>query len=179
MCDRWEPRIFSLLRLRVSPSTSTRSPIAVGETRGGKADYRALVELGRSRLGAILGVLAILHTWTQLLEFHPHVHCIIPGGGFSRDGKRWVRLRRTDFLIATTVLSRRFRSIVTTEIRHAFCAGKLSLPPSIPDRTALGLVLVAVGLVVSQTSGFHVLPPGQGGQPATQASSRTRSGWRG
>lgn len=106
-----------------------------------RAAGQALVELGRSRLGATLGVLTILHTWTQLLEFHPHVHCIIPGGGFSPDGERWVRLKRADFLLSTKVLSRRFRSIVTTEIRHAFKAGKLSLPPSIPDRTALQVVL--------------------------------------
>lgn len=44
-----------------------------------RAAGQALVELGRSRLGATLGVLTILHTWTQRLEFHPHVHCVIPG----------------------------------------------------------------------------------------------------
>ncbi len=106
-----------------------------------RAAGHAIVELGRSRIGARLGVLTILHTWTQRLEFHPHVHCVIPGGGFSPDGERWVHLRRANFLLAQKVLSRRFRSIVTTGIRHAFDTGKLALPPSVPDRTALQLLL--------------------------------------
>lgn len=102
---------------------------------------QALIDLGHSRLGALLGALTILHTWTQRLEFHPHVHCIVPGGGLSPDGRRWVRLRKLDFLFATQPLSRRFRTLVTQAIRHAFDHGSLTLPPSIPDRTALDLVL--------------------------------------
>ena len=49
-----------------------------------------LIELGRSRLHADLGVTAILHTWTRDLRFHPHVHCVVTGGGLSEDGRRWV-----------------------------------------------------------------------------------------
>lgn len=102
---------------------------------------QALVDLGHSRLGALLGALTILHTWNQRLQFHPHVHCIIPGGGFSPDGRRWVRLKKLTFLFATKALSRRFRTLVTLSIKKAFDDGSLSLPPSIPDRTALHLLL--------------------------------------
>ena len=52
-----------------------------------------LLTLGRDpdRLGARLGVTSVLHTWTRTLQYHPHVHCIVTGGGLSLDGTRWVR----------------------------------------------------------------------------------------
>ena len=46
--------------------------------------------LSRQRLGAQLGVTAVLHTWTREMHFHPHVHCVVTGGGLSEDGTRWV-----------------------------------------------------------------------------------------
>jgi hypothetical protein len=58
--------------------------------------------------GARLGVLAVLHTWGQNLERHPHLHCVIPGGGLSPDGRRWISCRR-GFLFPVRVLSRLFR----------------------------------------------------------------------
>ena len=59
-------------------------------------------------LGADIGFLAILHTWTQTLLHHPHIHCIVPGGGISPDGTRWVK-SRDDFFLPILVLSRLFR----------------------------------------------------------------------
>jgi len=47
-----------------------------------------------------MGVLTVLHTWGQTLLFHPHVHCVVPGGGFSLDGRRWARVRKVSFLFA-------------------------------------------------------------------------------
>src|SRR5215472_18145792 len=58
-------------------------------------------------LGAQIGVTAILHTWGQNLLFHPHVHCVVTGGGVSPCGKRWIHARRR-FLISVRVLSRLF-----------------------------------------------------------------------
>jgi len=49
-----------------------------------------LIEVCRSHLGATPGVIAVLHTWNQLLHQHPHIHCIATGGGLSLDGKRWI-----------------------------------------------------------------------------------------
>ncbi len=102
---------------------------------------QALLDLGRSRLGAQLGILAVLHTWTQKLEFHPHVHCIVPGGGFALDGRRWIAVKKMSFLFSVKALSRRFRTLVTHAIREAYHEGTLTLPPSIPDPRALQLLL--------------------------------------
>jgi hypothetical protein len=70
----------------------------------------ALLELGRDQrwLGAELGITSVLHTWTRDLRFHPHVHCIVSGGGLSLDGTRWVATR-PDFLLPVRVLGALFR----------------------------------------------------------------------
>lgn len=70
----------------------------------------ALLELGRDRrwLGAQLGITSVLHTWTRDLRFHPHVHCIVSGGGLSLDGKRWIAAP-PDFLFPVRVLGALFR----------------------------------------------------------------------
>jgi hypothetical protein len=59
-------------------------------------------------LGAELGFFAVLHTWGQNLLHHPHLHCVVPGGGLSADGQRWVACRR-GFFLPVRVLSRFFR----------------------------------------------------------------------
>ncbi|MFQ5750229.1 MAG: transposase, partial [Planctomycetota bacterium] len=59
-------------------------------------------------LGAEIGFLALLHTWGQTLMLHPHLHCVVPGGGISADGGRWIPCRK-GFLLPVRVLSRVFR----------------------------------------------------------------------
>ena len=54
------------------------------------AATRTLLQLGRSDLGATLGITAVLHTWTRDLRFHPHIHCIVTAGGLAEDNARWV-----------------------------------------------------------------------------------------
>lgn len=104
---------------------------------------QALTDVGATRLRAVLGVLAVLHTWGQTLVFHPHVHCVVPGGGFSLDGHRWVRVRKVSFLFDVKVLRRRFRTLVTNAITEAYQNGSLTIPPYIAhDRTALDVLLV-------------------------------------
>src|SRR6202140_2936356 len=61
-------------------------------------------------LGARIGVIAVLHTWGSALTHHPHLHMIVPGGGISLDGKRWVPCR-PGFFLAVRVLSRLFRRL--------------------------------------------------------------------
>jgi hypothetical protein len=70
----------------------------------------SLLELGRDPkwLGAELGVTSVLHTWTRALLFHPHVHCIVTGGGLSLDGQRWIAAR-PNFLFPVRVLGALFR----------------------------------------------------------------------
>src|SRR2546422_2778974 len=75
-------------------------------------------------LGAKLGMTMVLHTWGQTLQHHPHVHCVVPGGGPSFDGTRWVACR-TGFLLPVRVLARLFRRLFLRELENAFNAGKL------------------------------------------------------
>ena len=107
-----------------------------------RAAGQALTDVAATRLRAVIGALTVLHTWGQTLVFHPHVHCVVPGGGFSLDGRRWVHLPTGTFLLAVRVLSRRFRTIVKNAITEAYADGSLTIPPSIAhDRTALDLLL--------------------------------------
>src|SRR3954468_2744297 len=76
-------------------------------------------------LGAEIGFIAVLHTWGQNLQHHPHVHCLVPGGGVSPDGKRWIACR-PDFFLAVRVLSRLFRRLFLEKLNAAFESGRLA-----------------------------------------------------
>jgi hypothetical protein len=75
-------------------------------------------------LGAEIGFLAVLHTWTQTLLHHPHLHCVIPGGGFSPDHNNWQPCR-PGFFLPVRVLSRLFRTKFLSYLQQAFNQGKL------------------------------------------------------
>lgn len=76
-------------------------------------------------LGAEIGFLAVLHTWGQNLMHHPHVHCVVPGGGLSLDSTRWIGCR-DDFFLPVRVLSRLFRGKFLARLKQALAEGKLS-----------------------------------------------------
>ena len=78
----------------------------------------------RKHLGARIGVLSVLHTWGSALNHHPHVHMIVPGGGFSLDGKRWVSCRPR-YLFPVEVLSCLFRRLLLEKLAAAHTAGEL------------------------------------------------------
>jgi len=75
-------------------------------------------------LGARIGVLSVLHTWGSALTHHPHVHMIVPGGGFSLDGSKWVACR-PGFFLPVRVLSRLFRRLFLEKLAAAHAAGEL------------------------------------------------------
>jgi hypothetical protein len=75
-------------------------------------------------LGAEIGFFAVLHTWGQNLQVHPHLHCVVPGGGLSPDGQRWVPCR-PGFFLPVRVLSRLFRRLFLEALHKAFDSGKL------------------------------------------------------
>jgi putative transposase/transposase-like zinc-binding protein len=75
-------------------------------------------------LGARIGILSVLHTWGSALIHHPHVHMIVPGGGFSLDGKSWLSCRPL-FLLSVEVLSALFRGLFLDKLRAAYRAGAL------------------------------------------------------
>jgi hypothetical protein len=76
------------------------------------------------RLGARIGILSVLHTWGSALTHHPHVHMIVPGGGFSLDGKRWIACRPR-YLFPVPVLSALFRRLLLERLRTLHAAGRL------------------------------------------------------
>jgi hypothetical protein len=77
-------------------------------------------------LGAQIGLTAILHTWGQNLLFHPHLHCVVTGGGLTPDGQQW-RATREDFFLPVRVLARLFRGKFLAGLRELHDAGRLSL----------------------------------------------------
>jgi hypothetical protein len=86
----------------------------------------------RQRLGAQIGVTALLHTWGQNLLFHPHLHCVVTGGGLSLDGSRWVAGRRGYFL-PVKVLGRLFRGKFLAALKQAYHAGQLAFGGSVAE----------------------------------------------
>ena len=93
-----------------------------------KATADTLLTIGADpkRLGARLGLTAVLHTWGSAMTHHPHLHCIVPGGGLSLDGKHWVA-SRPDFFLPVKVLSRRFRRVFLDRLCELYHAGRLLL----------------------------------------------------
>src|SRR5439155_22774514 len=90
-------------------------------------------KLGRDpkHLGAQLGFTAVLHTWTRRLELHPHLHCIVTGGGLSPDGDNWIEAKGKDrFLLPVKVLSRLFRGKFVAGLARHFEAGELGIDPT-------------------------------------------------
>jgi hypothetical protein len=98
-----------------------------------KAASETLLEIAADprHLGAEIGFLAVLHTWGQTLQHHPHLHCVVPGGGLSPDHSRWIACRK-GFFLPVRVLGRLFRRKFISQLRKAFeeqelvCAGRLS-----------------------------------------------------
>ncbi len=86
-------------------------------------------------LGAEIGFLAVLHTWSQNLRAHPHLHCIVPGGGFHPEEQRWVSCR-PGFFLPVRVLSRLFRRLFLEALDRAYEKGELDLHGSIADLQA-------------------------------------------
>jgi hypothetical protein len=83
-----------------------------------------LLTFGRNNLGAQLGVTAVLHTWSQTLLDHYHLHCIVSGGGPALDGRRWVR-SRPDYLFPVGALSTVFRAKFCEGLQRLYAGGKL------------------------------------------------------
>lgn len=97
-----------------------------------KAASETLKEVAQDpkHLGASIGVIAILHTWSQTLMDHPHLHCIVTGGGLSPNGKRWIRCKGK-FFIPVKVLSRVFRGKFLAYLKELRDKGRLSFPGNI------------------------------------------------
>jgi hypothetical protein len=94
------------------------------------ADTLQTIGADPRHLGAVIGFIAVLHTWGQTLRHHPHLHCVIPGGGLSPDRTRWIACR-PGFFLPVRVLSRRFRRVFLDALDAAHTAGTLRLSGSL------------------------------------------------
>ena len=92
------------------------------------AASQTLLALGNDpkRLGAQIGMTCVLHTWTRDLRFHPHLHCIVTGGGLTADGERWISTSQ-DYLFPVRVLSKLFRGKLIARLEEARRDGRLKL----------------------------------------------------
>ena len=91
-----------------------------------QAASATLLDFGWGELGAQLGITAVLHTWTRDLQLHPHLHCVVTGGGLSQDRARWVA-SSPSFLFPVHALSKRFRGKLLDGLRTLHAAHELVL----------------------------------------------------
>ena len=85
-------------------------------------------------LGAEIGGFAVLHTWSQQLHHHPHLHCVLPAGGLAPDGTQWIPCR-PHFFLPVRVLSRRFRHLYLAGLAQTYAQGHLTLAGRCRERT--------------------------------------------
>jgi Putative transposase/Transposase zinc-binding domain len=92
-----------------------------------RATAETLLTIARDpqHMGVEIGFFAVLHTWGQNLHFHPHLHCVVPGGGLSPDHNQWIQGRRCRFLFPVKVLSHRFRRLFLEALAEAHTTGQL------------------------------------------------------
>jgi Putative transposase/Transposase zinc-binding domain len=115
--------VFSLPR-RIADIAYQNKAIIYGILFRAAADTLLTIAADPEHLGAHIGITAVLHSWGSALTHHPHLHMIVPGGGFSLDGNRWVSCR-PDFLLPVQVLSRLFRRLCLEQLLAAHNAGRL------------------------------------------------------
>src|SRR5271169_445670 len=134
--DRWAARQKELLPTRyVHVVFTLPAPLAPLALQNKKVLYgllfrassETLLEVARDprHLGAEIGFFTVLHTWSQKIDLHPHVHCVIPAGGLSLDHTHWVK-SRDRFFLPIHVLCRVFRGKFVAALRQAFQEGQLN-----------------------------------------------------
>lgn len=105
-----------------------------------KAVSETLLELSKEPkyLGAQIGITALLHTWGQNLMFHPHIHCIVPSGGLSLDGSRWIN-SRNKFFIPVKILSKKFKGKFIAYMQKAYYCKELKFMGEIAELSKVDL----------------------------------------
>jgi hypothetical protein len=108
-----------------------------------RAAAATLLELGESRLAAMIGATLVLHTWTRELCFHPHVHAIVTAGGLALDGSRFCRSRR-GYLFPITPMRKLLRGKVLAAISEAYATGAFAHVDRFRDPRAFGALVAKV-----------------------------------
>ena len=131
---RWRLLFWTKFSSRMIPSpgpprTATdplNFPLRVGQLLQSAAETLQEVAANPRHLGGRIGGLMVLHTWGQNLMHHPHVHCVVPAGAISPEGKRWIPSRQ-DFFLPVRVLSRVFRGKFIAGLKQLYTQGRLVL----------------------------------------------------
>jgi hypothetical protein len=115
------------------------------------------------RLGAQVGFTAILHTWGQNLLFHPHLHCVVTGGGLAPDGSRWLATR-PDYFLPVKVLGRLFRGKFLAALKSAYQSGQLHLEGSVASLADPRVFSRWLGTLYRQDWVVYAKPPFAGAE---------------
>jgi Putative transposase/Transposase zinc-binding domain len=110
------------------------------------------------RLGARIGVLAVLHTWNQQLQHHPHLHCLVPAGGLAPDSSRWIACRPNYFL-PVRVLSCMFRGKMLAFLKHAYDNNQLRFPGKLAAYAKPGLFHALISTLRRKKWVVYAKPP--------------------
>src|SRR5258705_2524994 len=125
--------VFTLPPQLASLALQNRNVIYVLLLRASAEPLRAVAR-NPAHLGAEIGFFSVLHTWNQKLQLHPHVHCVVPAGGRSRDHARWIR-SHPRFFLPIAVLRRVFRGKFVAGLKSAFERRQLHLAVELAPRT--------------------------------------------
>src|SRR5215470_16339871 len=109
---------------QIAPIAYQNKKVVYGILFRATADTLRTIAADPKHLGAEIGFFAVLHSWGSNLLHHPHLHCVVPGGGLSPDGSQWISCR-PGFFLPVRVLSRLFRRLFLKYLLKAFDAGKL------------------------------------------------------
>lgn len=115
------------------------------------------------RLGARIGILAVLHTWSQNLQYHPHLHCLVPAGGLALDDSGWIACRPGYFL-PSLVLSRLFRGKLLAFLKHAYVHNQLHFPGALASLAEPRQFYALLSLLRRKQWVVHAKPPFGGPQ---------------
>ena len=103
-------------------------------------------------LGAQTGAIAILHTWSSKLTYHPHVHMLVPAGGLSGDAMEWIKAK-SNFLVPVKLLSRIYRARFCDKIKELIENNKLRLPDNTDNNTLLNMLFRKQWVVYAKKTG--------------------------
>lgn len=133
---------------------------------------RTLLQIGadEKHLGARIGFLAVLHTWGQTLEFHPHIHCVVPGGGIDPNGE-WIAAGKR-FFLPVKVLSLVFRGKLLQALNRAYRNGKLTFTGKIASLNSKDDFNKHLGAAAKKSWVVYCKPPFAGPEQVLQYLSR-------
>src|SRR6266849_8767554 len=158
--------VFTLPQM-VAPLALQNQRIVYGMLFRAAAETLLQIAADPKHLGARIGFVAVLHTWGQNLHHHPHLHCVVPGGGIAPDRSRWIACRR-QFLLPVKVLSRLFRAKFANYLRRAFDHAELSFHGQLQPLVQKHNFITWLNRIVQSEWVVYAKPPFGGTAPSPE-----------